>query len=132
MGVQVGLASAVPPVAVHVMVMMVGLTVMMSVVAVIHVVLVAMVMGVHKTTSKHAGRQCEGETDGWRQSKHNRHRPDEGNAPSACSVQSRQHALGDSSSLGTARFRPAAFKRPEMCPSTSPSLPQLSRIGNPA
>jgi hypothetical protein len=61
-----------------------------------------------------ADRRCKGHTHGWRNGKYRRHRPNEGDAGSVCSFQSRQHAfnlvrvrwpLYGGFPLGTKRYR---------------------------
>lgn len=65
----------------------------MVMVTIMHVILVAVRVGVNERPRECADRCGIGHAEGWRQCKHGRHRPDEGNAASACSFQSRQHWL---------------------------------------
>ncbi len=78
-----------------VMVPVIAIVVMavMMVVAMMHVVLVAVRVGVNEKPRERADRRGIGHADSWGQGKHGRHRPKEGDAASACSTQSRQHAF---------------------------------------
>ena len=64
------------------------------VVAIVHVIFVAVSVDVNKHVGERADGRCTCHADGRGQGKHGRQRPNEGVATSACSLQSRQHALG--------------------------------------
>lgn len=65
---------------------------MMMVIALMNVILVVLV-GVHEKAREGANRRCKGHAHHRRDGKHERHRPNEGDAASACSFQSGQHAF---------------------------------------
>jgi hypothetical protein len=67
--------------------------VMAALIAVVHVVIVAVRVGVNENVRRHTGRRPMGRADDGRQCEQHRHRPDQGNAASARSLQSRQHAV---------------------------------------
>lgn len=75
-------------VAVSVMTMM-----LMTVLAVVHMVMIAIRVGVHHKVREDARRRPIGHTDNRRQGENEHHRPDKGNAASARSLQSHQHAV---------------------------------------
>jgi hypothetical protein len=85
-----------------VVVMLAIVVMMMTVMVVVSVVVVmmpvmnvifAMCMGMDKEARERAGWHRQGHADPGRKSKHQRHRPDEGDVASACSFQLRQHAF---------------------------------------
>ena len=96
--------------------------VMVMIAAVIMVAVVVMVammnmarlivrVHVHQKARECANGGCKGHAHGWREGKHRRHRPNEGNAASACSFQARQHGLCPFSS--SIDYRGVAFLRPD-------------------
>ena len=75
-------------VAFAVMVMMVALPVMQMAGG-------AIVVHVQQEARKRTDRRGKGHAHAWRQGEHRRHRPNQGDAASACSVQVRQHVGKD-------------------------------------
>jgi hypothetical protein len=67
--------------------------VMLAVIANVDVVMIATRVGVHHEVREDAGRRPVGHADDRRKREHDHHRPDQGNAASARSLQSRQHAV---------------------------------------
>jgi lysylphosphatidylglycerol synthetase-like protein (DUF2156 family) len=96
----VGAVVAYVVVAVVVVVTIMAMTVMAMVpmvmaalIAVVHVAMIAIRVGVHEKVRRHTSGRTMGHTDDGRQREQHRHRPDQGNAASARSLQARQHAV---------------------------------------
>jgi len=75
-------------------VVMATLLVMVVVMPMMDMTILVMLMDVKQNAGERSGRRRVGHAQGGRQRKRKRHRPDEGDKPSACSFQSRQHAFG--------------------------------------
>ena len=111
-----------------VMVMMIAVVIMvvvMMVVAMMNMAWLIVCMHVDEGARKCAHGRCQGHTQGRRHGKHRRHRPNEGDAASACSLQSRQHlfSLGSSPEL-TITPRPL-YGAPPDTPSGRGKVPQF-------
>jgi hypothetical protein len=65
----------------------------MVMVAVMNVTFLVVPVGVHEKTRVDAARRRKGHAQRGRDGKRQHHRPNDGDAASACSFQSRQHAL---------------------------------------
>jgi hypothetical protein len=66
---------------------------MVTAIANVDMVMIAIRVGVHQDVREDAGRRPKCHADDRRNRKHDRHRPDQGNAASARSLQSRQHSV---------------------------------------
>ena len=102
-----------------IVVMMVSIVLIMMMAVMVVAVIVVMVvpvmsvlpivlMGVDEKPREGAHRCGKGHADPRRQGKHKGHRPNEGDAPSACSVQSRQHRFRQLSHDGPSKACPQA------------------------
>jgi hypothetical protein len=99
--VQGTLAGAVRPIIRHIIVMMFAVVVMvvtaraMVVVigAIVHMVMIAIGVGVHHEVREDADWTAVGYAGQRSKHEHQHHRPDQGNAASARSLHSRQHAV---------------------------------------
>jgi hypothetical protein len=94
---------AITVMVVVVTIMMVAMVVM--IVTMVNMVQIAIRVRVKESVRENAGRRPAGHTDDGCQRKHEQHRPDQGNAASARSFQSRQHP-----------FRHLPFSRPTAAP----------------
>lgn len=87
-----GIIRRIAMVVIAVMVVVVTMM-MMMIMAMVNMVQIAIRMRVKENVRENAGRRPIGHADHRRQRKHEHHRPDQGNAASARSFQSRQHAV---------------------------------------
>jgi hypothetical protein len=87
------LAILIRPVVVLMAVIATMVVAVMMVVTMMRVIFAAVRVAVNEKPRERAGRRGIGHAEGWRQSKHGRHRPNQGDPASACSLQRRQHAL---------------------------------------
>lgn len=74
-------------------IMIVVVVMAMVVVTIVNVVHIAILVRMEKESRRDARRRPIGDADHRRQRKHEHHRPDQGNAASARSFQSRQHSF---------------------------------------
>lgn len=72
---------------------MMTVAMMMVVVAVVNVTILVVLVGVDQNARERAGRRCKDDAQCRRDGKHERRRPNEGDAASACFFWSRQHAF---------------------------------------
>ena len=89
--IVVGIAVVASVVAMTIMAMVA--IVMVAVITHVDMVMAAMRVGVHHEVREGAGRCPVGHADDRCKREHHHHRPDQGNAASARSLQSRQHAV---------------------------------------